>query len=74
LTWLAVVYGNYYFVERPGISAATPADKPNVIIIGLDGLRPDYMSFNHNLYVHTPNIDRYLQSASVLTKSYTPLA
>jgi arylsulfatase A-like enzyme len=74
LAWLAVLYGNYYFVERPGILAAATTDKPNVIIIGLDGLRPDYTSFNHSPYVHTPNIDHYLQSASVLTESYTPLA
>lgn len=48
--------------------------KPNIIFIGLDSLRPDYTSYFGNQQVKTPNVDQFLQSASVFTQAYTPLA
>jgi len=68
------VYGSYYYAEKPGSAAPTPPNKPNVIIIGLDALRPDFTSMEGNPYVHTPTIDHYLQSSINFTEAYTPLA
>ena len=46
----------------------------NIIIIGLDSLRPDYTGFYGNQTVHTPNIDKFLSSAISFSETYTPLA
>lgn len=49
-----------------------PAQKhthPNIIFIGLDSLRPDYVD-----PIHTPNIYYFLQTSANFTESYTPLA
>lgn len=51
-----------------------PHDKPNVIIIGLDSLRPDFVHFFGNNNIHTPQVDAFLQSATTFTNAYTPLA
>lgn len=53
---------------------ATHQSKPNIIFIGLDSLRPDYTGYFGNTHVHTPNIDHFLQSSTVYTNAYTPLA
>lgn len=49
-------------------------DKPNIIIIGLDSLRPDFTGYFGNKYIYTPNIDHFLQSSTVFTQAYSPLA
>ncbi len=49
--------------------AAALANKPNVIIIGLDSLRPDAINAND-----TPEIYRFLQTSHTFTNAYTPLA
>lgn len=48
--------------------------KPNVILIGLDSLRPDYIHYFGNHSIKTPHIDQFLQGASTYTNAYTPLA
>lgn len=58
----------------PKTKVATIASQPNVILIGLDSLRPDFTSYFGNASVHTPNIDALLQSSSVFTQAYSPLA
>ena len=48
-------------------------EKPDVILIGLDSLRPDFTGF----YGHTtltPNIDAFLRQSIVYERAYTPLA
>lgn len=51
------------------------ADKqPNVILIGLDSLRPDFTGYFGNSTTKTPNIDAFLQHANTFTHAYTPLA
>jgi arylsulfatase A-like enzyme len=72
--WAGYVYAAYYFVERPLPVASARNAKPNVIIIGLDALRPDYTSFYGNKTVHTPVIDRFLANATILPEAHTPLA
>ncbi|HLB42896.1 MAG TPA: sulfatase-like hydrolase/transferase [Gammaproteobacteria bacterium] len=48
--------------------------KPNIILIGLDSLRPDFTGYFGNSFVHTPTIDYFLRSAVTFSQAYTPLA
>ncbi len=49
--------------------------QPNVIVIGLDSLRPDFIGyFNQPHKVNTPHLDQLLTSAAVMEDAYTPLA
>lgn len=55
----------------------TPDNKnsqPNVIIIGLDSLRPDFTHYFNHERNSTPNLDRFLNHAVTYTQAYTPLA
>lgn len=48
-------------------------EQPNVILIGVDALRPDFLSyFGSNL--KTVHFDRFLNHATVFSESLTPLA
>src|SRR5207237_4649775 len=40
-------------------------NKPNIIIIGFDALRPDLLSFFSKNHQPTPHFDKFLQSATV---------
>jgi arylsulfatase A-like enzyme len=52
----------------PVVDAAT-AQKPNIILIGVDALRPDFI--NAEL---TPHLQAFTQQAVVFESAYTPLA
>lgn len=47
---------------------------PNVILIGLDSLRPDFTGYFGNQTIRTPSIDQFLTSAATFNQAYTPLA
>lgn len=51
-------------------------DLPNIIFIGVDSLRPDYTGINdpNSLNNRTPNLNKFLQSATIFTSSTTPIA
>lgn len=51
-----------------------PSENPDIILIGLDSLRPDFTSYLNQRTLHTPHIDHFLQTASTFTQAYTPLA
>lgn len=52
---------------------AGSTQKPNIIIIGVDSLRPDYLSyFGHT--TATPFFDSFLEQATVFSEALTPLA
>ncbi len=53
---------------------ATPPAQPNIIFIGVDSVRPDFVSYFNPAHTRTPAIDHFLQHSVVLTQSYTPLA
>lgn len=55
----------------PHFSAQT---QPNIILIGLDSVRPDFTGFYGNQMVHTPNVDKFLQQSVAFSESYTPFA
>jgi arylsulfatase A-like enzyme len=56
----------------PAVDASTK-DKPNIILVGVDSLRPDFLSyFGHDTL--TPFIDSFLDKAAVFSEAITPLA
>ncbi len=46
---------------------------PDVILIGLDSLRPDFTGYFGNHTIHTPHIDDFLRTAAAFNQAYTPL-
>ena len=54
------------------IDAAT-AERPNIILIGIDSLRPDFLSF-FGRKNPTPFLDSFLKQATVFNDAITPLA
>ena len=60
----------FYFQTPPFVDHA----KPNIIFIGLDSMRPDYTGYFGHPTMHTPNIDKFIGSATTFTQAYTPLA
>lgn len=46
---------------------------PNIILIGIDSLRPDFLSYFHGA-VHTPFLDRQLNDSVIFQNTATPLA
>ena len=49
-------------------------EKPNVIIIGIDALRPDHMGINGYKHDLTPNLDRFLEESLYFEQAFTPIA
>lgn len=60
------------FSHSKEIDGAT-TEKPNVIIIGIDSVRPDFLGF-FGYAKKTPHIDGFLNHATVFSDSLTPLA
>jgi len=56
---------------RPRLITAT---QPNIILIGLDSLRPDFTGFFGDNKIQTPHIDEFLRSATTFNNAYAPLA
>jgi arylsulfatase A-like enzyme len=56
------------------VVSSASLEKPNIILIGLDSLRPDHIGYFGHQDAHTPTIDRFLASSVVFTNAYTPLA
>lgn len=55
------------------VTDAATEDKPNIIIIGVDSLRPDFLGFfGHRK--ETPHFDAFLNQATVFSESVTPIA
>lgn len=55
-------------------SPTTTAKHPNIIIIGVDSLRPDHVSAINPTANPTPNIDRILNQSIKFDNAYTPQA
>lgn len=52
---------------------AATVEKPNIIFIGIDSLRPDFLGyFGYEKY--TPHLDDFLNQSAVFTDAFTPLA
>lgn len=68
----------YALMKQPAVTNVlyTPAteQRPNVVILGFDALRPDYLSYFNNKREATPNFNQFLQQSTVFTQAYTPVA
>ncbi len=65
-----IAYDQY---QNPSIHSTADIKKPNIIIIGVDSLRPDHLGFFGSSN-NTPFIDNFLEHATVFSQSVTPLA
>ncbi len=61
-------------LASPRFLSGATQDKPNIIIIGIDAVRPDFTSFYNPQGAHTPHVDAFLQSATTFSEAYAPLA
>lgn len=73
---ICVSFVTQYYEKVFGHSVALTLhkNKPNIIFIGLDSLRPDFIGYFGHRSIYTPNIDSFLQSSTVFTQTYSPLA
>lgn len=51
------------------IAAATAADKPNIVFIAVDDLRPELGCYGRS-HIHSPNIDRLAETGFVFERAY----
>ena len=70
-----VTIANFTFF-KPHVRAiqdAATAEQPNIIFVGVDSLRPDFLSyFGHDQ--ETPFFDEFLSQSTVFAEAVTPLA
>jgi arylsulfatase A-like enzyme len=55
------------------VQDAATADKPNIIFIGIDSLRPDFLGY-YGYEKQTPHLDSFLNQSTVFAEAFTPLA
>jgi hypothetical protein len=71
---LCLMGGDYIYTHPSANSFASSTDKPNIIIIGLDSIRPDHIGYYGNKNIKTPNIDQFLANSANFTQAYSALA
>ncbi|MHB1947951.1 MAG: sulfatase-like hydrolase/transferase [Gammaproteobacteria bacterium] len=75
---LALIFNSFSIYDgiksRAIKTEAAATSEPNIILIGVDSVRPDFVSYFGNHQINTPNIDSFLKNATVFTEAYTPLA
>lgn len=65
-------FSSIAFADNGSRNQAT--SKPNVIVIGIDALRPDHLGFNGYPYNLTPNVDDFLAESLYFEQAFTPIA
>jgi arylsulfatase A-like enzyme len=78
---LAMLVACIAIVAKPFVQQAWSGSKqhtaepsrPNIILIGIDSLRPDYTSIGGDVK-HTPNVNEFLRHARVFKDTTTPLS
>lgn len=75
VTALIFIWVMWIFVPHGAakVKDAASQSQPNVILIGVDALRPDFLGFYGGLK-QTPNMDEFLHKATFFSESLTPLA
>jgi arylsulfatase A-like enzyme len=63
---------NFNFHTTPIIPTAT-TEKPNIIMIGIDAVRPDFVGFYNKGVTNTPHIDAFLASSTHFANALTAL-
>lgn len=71
-----VVVGGVWLIapERGHDYPVASVSNPNVVVIGIDALRPDHVGAREDGFSLTPNIDRFVQNAVRYPEAFTPLA
>ncbi len=67
------IYLQLFSHNNSGPIDAGTAAKPNIIIIGIDSVRPDFLGF-FGYAQKTPHIDGFMNHSTVFSDSLTPLA
>ncbi|MBY5992053.1 sulfatase-like hydrolase/transferase [Ferrimonas balearica] len=70
---LTLLAGATLLSMRP-LAGQSPQAQPNVIIIGIDGLRPDQLAYRGAQPSLAPRINGFLDKALRYDRSYTPMA
>ncbi len=68
-----LIAGLGYFAIKPQYHVQPLLTKPNIILVGVDSLRPDHLG-HFGGDVSTPFMDNFLSQATVFTDAVTPLA
>ncbi|KPJ67260.1 MAG: hypothetical protein AMJ43_05160 [Coxiella sp. DG_40] len=71
---LSLIWANYSYTHPVANTFESSEKKPNIIIIGLDSIRPDHTGYYGNKNIATPNIDKFLASSANFTQAYSALA
>ncbi len=64
----------FCFLQKPVILDYATVEKPNIIFIGIDALRPDFLGFFGNSQNTTPHLDDFFENATVFSESLSPIA
>ena len=67
------LFGLLLFKNKPIESNIATVKKPNIILVGIDSLRPDFLSYFGGTET-TPFLDLFLSQATVFNESITPIA
>jgi len=72
VTGMTIIFYAYNTYQFKYLSSAT-SEKPNIILIGVDSLRPDFINWLGSDY-STPFMDQFLSQSVYFTEAITPLA
>ncbi len=70
---IAAIAGITQLLSHPGPPTYAKTSLPNIIIIGMDSLRPDFLGY-FGAEQPTPFIDKLLEKSAVFSEAVTPLA
>jgi len=62
------------FSPSEAVISPVARKQPDIILVGIDCLRPDHLSAVRREDSITPNLDAFLKNASVVERAYTPLS
>lgn len=71
VAWSAWMLGCALLLRHPGPEQAVDNESPNVVLIGIDALRPDHLGANGYFRDTSPNIDAFLAESAVFTSAWT---
>lgn len=73
-----ILISNWHQFITPTHNDRGSANKPNIIMIGIDSLRPDYTNLGEGQPIKgqslTPKLDNFAHKGTVFTQAFTPLA
>lgn len=73
VAWLVAGHGGVVSADQHDANGAVAADRPNVLFIAVDDLRPELGCFGQT-HIHSPNIDRLAQSGVLFRRAYCQVA